>query len=202
LNVQHLQRTVEEGKLDQEMIEKISVTLIEQIDSLTAIANEFSDFAQMPRTKNERINLVSKLRNLVQLFDTSEKAEIRLDLGSHKKVYVTADKEQLMRVFINLVKNGIQSVPDTRKGVIDIRLEIVEESSARIEVKDNGKGIPVEIKDKLFQPNFTTKSGGMGMGLAISHNIVRSQGGRIWYDTVMDEGTTFFVELPLAVEKS
>lgn len=202
LNVQHLRRTVDEGKLDQEMANRISATLIEQIDSLTAIANEFSDFAQMPKTKNERINLVSKLRNLVQLFDTSSKTEIRLDPGPLKKVYVMADKEQLMRVFINLVKNGIQSVPDTRKGIIQIRLEIVEGTSARVIVKDNGKGIPIEIKDKLFQPNFTTKSGGMGMGLAISYNIVRSHGGRMWYDTVMDEGTTFFVELPLAVENS
>ena len=71
----------------------------------------------------------------------------------------------------------------------------------RVTFSDNGKGIPEEIKDKLFQPNFTTKSAGMGMGLAISYNIVRSLGGKIWYDTVLNKGTTFFVELPLMVEK-
>ena len=71
----------------------------------------------------------------------------------------------------------------------------------KVDISDNGKGIPEEIRDKLFQPNFTTKSGGMGMGLAITHNIIRSMGGRIWYDTVLHEGTTFHVELPESLEK-
>ncbi|MCK5137374.1 MAG: hypothetical protein KAR19_16440 [Bacteroidales bacterium] len=202
LNVQHLQRTLEVGKNDPEMVNRISATIIEQIDSLSAIANEFSDFAKMPKAKNEKINLVSKLKNLLQLFENSEKAQISLDLGNFKKVYVYADKEQLMRVFINLLKNGLQSIPDGSKGIIEIRLEVDASETARVTVKDNGKGIPAEIKDKLFHPNFTTKSAGMGMGLAISYNIVRSLGGRIWYDTVIDKGTTFCVELPLLVEKS
>ena len=105
------------------MVEKISATLVEQIDSLSAIANEFSDFAKMPKARNEKINLVSKLNNLLQLFEATGKARISLDLGDQKKVYVFADKEQLMRVFINLVKNGLQSIPDGRAGIIDIKLE-------------------------------------------------------------------------------
>ncbi len=199
LNVQHLQRTIGEGKDDPGMVERISATLIEQIDSLSAIANEFSDFAKIPRAKNARINLVTKLKNLLQLFETTEKAEISLDLGSLERVYVYADKEQLMRVFINLVKNGLQSIPDSRRGTISISLE-VEEQGAMVTIADNGKGIPEEIKDKLFRPNFTTKSAGMGMGLAISSNIIRSMGGKIWYETVLDRGTTFYLQLPLMVE--
>ncbi len=200
LNVQHLQRTVEEKKHDPEMIRRISVTLIEQIDSLTSIANEFSDFAKMPRAKNARINLVSKLKNLLQLFESSEKATISLDLGGHTNVPVYADKEQLLRIFINLVKNGLQSIPEGREGIIRIGLEVTADRHAVVTVSDNGKGIPEEIRSRLFQPNFTTKSGGMGMGLAISYNIVKSFGGRIWYDTEMEEGTTFYVELPLIDE--
>jgi signal transduction histidine kinase len=202
LNVQHLQRTIDAGKEDPEMVERISATLIEQIDSLSAIANEFSDFAKMPRAKNERINLVTKLKNLLQLYETTNKAEITLDLGNHKKVFVFADKEQLSRVFINLVRNSLQSIPETRKGKIRIRMEVTENEKARVMVSDNGKGIPEAIKDRLFQPNFTTKSGGMGMGLAISYNIIRSLGGTIWFDTALEKGTTFYVELPLLVEKS
>ncbi|MEN8228495.1 MAG: ATP-binding protein, partial [Bacteroidota bacterium] len=201
LNVQHLQRTIEEGKDDPEMVERISATIIEQIDSLSAIANEFSDFAKMPKARYAKINLVSKLKNLLQLFETTQRARISMELGSLKKVYVFADKEHLMRVFINLVKNGLQSIPEGREGIIDIKLE-VEDLTARVTISDNGKGIPEEIKDKLFQPNFTTKSAGMGMGLAISYNIVRSLGGRIWYETVLKKGTTFYVELPLFTEKS
>jgi two-component system nitrogen regulation sensor histidine kinase NtrY len=200
LNVQHLQRTVEEKKHDPEMIRKISATLIDQIDSLSSIANEFSDFAKMPRARNERINLVSILRNLLQLFEGSEKTTISLDLGKQKAVPVYADREQLQRIFINLLKNGLQSIPEGREGIIGIGLR-VSLRKATVTISDNGKGIPEEIRDSLFQPNFTTKSGGMGMGLAISYNIVKSFGGRIWYDTVMEKGTTFYVELPVMEDR-
>jgi signal transduction histidine kinase len=106
-----------------------------------------------------------------------------------------------MRVFINLVKNGLQSIPRNRKGIIRIGL-VVDDLSAVVSITDNGNGIPEDIRDKLFQPNFTTKSGGMGMGLAISSSIVRSLGGKIWYDTVHGKGTTFYVSLPLMVENT
>lgn len=202
LNVQHLQRTLEEGKNDPALVNRISATLIEQIDSLSAIANEFSDFAKMPRARNTRVNLVSKLKNLLQLFDATEKARITLDLGQLKRVDVFADSEQLMRVFINLIKNGMQSIPESREGLIQINLQENEDGMALVTIRDNGKGIPEAIRDKLFQPNFTTKSGGMGMGLAISYNIIRSLGGRIWYETILEVGTTFFIELPCSIEKS
>ena len=202
LNIQHLQRAVAEGKDDPEMVDRISATLIDQIDSLSAIAREFSDFAKMPRPKLTRINLVPKLSSLQQLFDSGDRAKIHIDLGTHQKVIVMADKEQLMRVFINLVKNGLQSIPEGREGLIRVGLETLKGHKVRITFTDNGKGIPEEIRDKLFQPNFTTKSGGMGMGLAITHNIIRSFGGSIWYETVLHEGTTFYVELPESIEKT
>jgi signal transduction histidine kinase len=201
LNVQHLQRAITEGKDDPEMVERISATLIDQIDSLSAIAREFSDFAKMPQPRHSRINLVPKLNSLQQLFESTDNARIHIDMGGHKKVYVMADKEQLMRVFINLVKNGLQSIPEGRDGAIRIELKKASPGKVKVTVSDNGKGIPEEIRDKLFQPNFTTKSGGMGMGLAITHNIIRSMGGRIWYDTVLHEGTVFHVELPESLEK-
>lgn len=201
LNVQHLQRTYTEGKDDPEMVERISSLLIEQIDSLSAIAREFSDFAKMPQARHTRINLVPKLSSLQQLFETTDNARIDIDMGGHKKAYVMADKEQLMRVFINLVKNGLQSIPEGRDGLIRIELKKDPPGKVHVSVSDNGKGIPEEIRDKLFQPNFTTKSGGMGMGLAITYNIIRSLGGQIWYDTVLHQGTTFHVELPESKEK-
>jgi signal transduction histidine kinase len=201
LNVQHLQRAFGEGVADPAMVERISSTLIEQIDSLSAIANEFSDFAKMPKASSSRLELVSKLQNLLQLFNATERAEIILEPVPRKEVFVFADKEQLMRVFINVVKNGLQSVPRNRKGVIRISLA-VEGQTAVVSITDNGNGIPEDIRDRLFQPNFTTKSGGMGMGLAISSSIVRSMGGKIWYDTVHGKGTTFYVSLPLMVDKT
>jgi signal transduction histidine kinase len=207
LNVQHLQRTMEKGEVDPPKVDRIAATLIEQIDSLSAIANEFSDFAKMPKAKSDRVNLVSKLYNLLQLFEASERAEIILDPGPLEEVYIFVDKEQLMRVFINLVKNGLQSIPRNRKGIIRITLAVDSQQSpedprALVTVSDNGKGIPEEIRDKLFRPNFTTKSAGMGMGLALSSSIVRSLGGKIWYETKDGEGTSFFVSLPMMLEDS
>jgi len=101
-------------------------------------------------------------------------------------------------VIINLVKNGIQSVPEGREKKILITLEEAPEQTAIVTVTDNGKGIAEEVRDKLFRPNFTTKSGGMGMGLAISANIVKSMGGNIWFRTRSGEGTSFFVKVPVA----
>jgi nitrogen fixation/metabolism regulation signal transduction histidine kinase len=201
LNVQHLQRAMAEGEVDAAMVERISATLVEQIDSLSAIANEFSDFAKMPKARNVPVDLVSMLHKLLQLFEASERTEIILDPGPGEEVYIYADKEQVMRVFINLVKNGLQSIPRSRRGLIRISLA-VKDQWAEVSISDNGKGIPEEIRDKLFQPNFTTKSAGMGMGLAISSNIVRSLGGKIWYETRPDKGTVFFVSLPLITDKT
>jgi two-component system, NtrC family, nitrogen regulation sensor histidine kinase NtrY len=198
LNVQHMQRMIrQEGADVTAQVEKVSQSIIEQIDSLTFIANEFSDFAKMPKARNRKINLVLKLRNVVNLFENSEGFKIDLDLGGLTEVLTYGDPEQFQRMIINLVKNGIQAIPDDKEKRVSIAMERTPGETVQIAVKDNGRGIPESIKDKMFHPNFTTKSGGMGMGLAISANIIKSMGGEIWYTTVAGKGTTFFVKLPM-----
>ncbi|MEX0987388.1 MAG: ATP-binding protein [Bacteroidales bacterium] len=198
LSVQHMQRMImEEGENIAERVERVSQTLIEQIDSLTSIANEFSDFAKMPRARNRKINLVIKLRNVVNLFENSKGFFVDLDLKGHTEVMAFGDPEQFQRVIINLVKNGMQSVPEEREKKMAISMEMETAQFALIKVSDNGKGIPESVQDKLFQPNFTTKSSGMGMGLAITANIVKSMGGSIWFETESGKGTTFFVKIPV-----
>jgi two-component system nitrogen regulation sensor histidine kinase NtrY len=198
LNVQHMQRMIEEDEGDiRERITRVSETLVEQIDLLSSIANEFSDFARMPRATYKKINIVKKLYNVTDLFENSEGVHIELDTGGLKEIRTYGDPEQFQRVIINLVKNGIQSVPEGRKKKILITLEKAPEQTAIVTVTDNGKGVPEEIQDKLFSPNFTTKSGGMGMGLAISSNIVKSMNGNIWYRTRAGEGTSFYVKVPV-----
>jgi signal transduction histidine kinase len=198
LNVQHMQRMIKQEGVDvAAQVEKVSQSIIEQIDSLTFIANEFSDFAKMPKARNRKINLVLKLRNVVNLFENSEGFRIDLNLGGLTEVYTYGDPEQFQRMIINLVKNGIQAIPDEREKKVSILMEKADEEFVQIAVKDNGKGISGSIQEKMFHPNFTTKSGGMGMGLAISANIIKSMGGEIWYTTGEGEGTTFFVKLPV-----
>ncbi len=179
-----------------ERLKKVSETLIEQIDTLSAIASEFSAFAKMPKAHNEKVDLVSKLQTVVQLFDNEEKTKISLETHNQKEVMILADKEQLSRVFINVIKNGIQSVPEGISAEIYVELTTYG-NNAKVTIEDNGSGIPESKKDKLFKPSFTTKTKGMGMGLAIVKNIVNNANGEIWFESEENKGTKFFIEFPL-----
>lgn len=196
LSVQHLQRAwTDKNEKFENYLDRISKTLIDEIDNLSAIATEFSNFAKMPRAINEPLDLVTKINNVVNLF-SDDNVIFHVNLNDNHAVQIFADKEQISRVFINLFKNAIQSVEKNTTPVIDITL-ITSDTWNEVRVKDNGKGIPEEMHDKLFRPNFTTKTSGMGLGLAIVKSIVEGAGGNITYETEVDKGTTFIVRLPV-----
>jgi signal transduction histidine kinase len=196
LSVQHLERAWKDSPAEFEKnLKKITSTLVEQIDELSAIATEFSNFAQMPRAISVKLELKERISDIAGLFSKTEGIQFKT-LFTDQETCIFADKEQISRVFINLIKNAIQAVPNGRKGIVDIQLE-TEDGFAVVRVKDNGVGIPEELGDKLFQPNFTTRSGGMGMGLAIVKSIIENANGEIGYETVKGKGTTFIVKLPL-----
>ncbi len=200
LSVQHLLRSWKDGKEKYgEYINKVTNTLIEQIDNLSAIAGEFSSFAKMPKAKNQKIDLIQKIKNATGLFANTKNIDIKTNFHNNKNVFVFADKEQISRVFINLLKNAIQSIPEDNSGKIEIDL-VTNKDIACVKIKDNGKGIPDELKDKLFMPNFTTKTSGMGLGLAIVKNIVENCNGKIDFETEPGKGTTFIIELPVYKE--
>lgn len=178
----------------QQMIGRVTKSIIEQIDGLAYIASEFSNFAKMPTAQNEPLQLNRVIRSVYELF-TQEDVEVKLDLPQEEHI-VFADKNQLVRVLNNLVKNAIQAIPDERRGRVLISLRR-EGEQAVIRVSDNGCGIPEERGAHVFVPNFTTKSSGTGLGLAMCKNIVESTGGRIYFESEIDEGTVFFVELPI-----
>jgi len=196
LSVQHMERLINDKSPNlEEKIKKLSKTLVEQIETLSTIANEFSNFAKMPKANNEKIYIKSILQNAIHLFKNSENAEFIFNSDVQETTSVFADKEQLVRVFNNLIKNAIQAIPEDRKAVIEIDLK-KENATILIRIKDNGSGISDDIMDRIFAPNFTTKSTGMGLGLAMVKNIVESCNGKIWFETTKDKGTTFFVSLP------
>lgn len=199
LIIQHIQRSLKDEENREQQLEKLSVILLEQIDNLSNIATEFSNFAKMPVARNEKLDLVSVILDVTKLFDKTENVDFSLNTGARKEYYIWADKEQISRVFINLFKNSIQSIQEGKRGLVEISLMIKNERLV-VDVRDNGKGIPEEIRDRLFQPNFTTKTSGMGMGLAISKNIITSAGGEIRYSTVLKKGTVFVIEFPLLIE--
>ncbi|MBV5281327.1 MAG: HAMP domain-containing protein [Paludibacter sp.] len=198
LTIQQLQRT---KKLNDERFDdyfaKSTVMLIEQIDNLSRIAGTFSNFARMPEANFERVDIAAKIRSVVQLFANNyEHVNIEYQ-GSENGVFVYADPEQLVQVFNNLLKNAIQAIPSERDGDIQTRL-IQTDTNILIEVTDNGMGIAHEAHDKLFVPNFTTKTTGMGLGLAIAKNIIELSNGTISFTSKINLGTTFTVTLPKA----
>ncbi len=198
LSIQYLIRVAQsDPDRVKEMLPRVSQTLVEQIEGLARIATEFSNFAKMPQAKNSHFRLNDVVRSVYHLFTEVPQDDLHIDLhATEEELEVFADRENLMRVLNNLVKNAIQAIPDTRKGHLQIKLLRIGKK-AQISVKDNGTGISEELQEKVFYPNFTTKNSGMGLGLAISKNIIDAAGGRIYFETEYGKGTTFFIELPL-----
>jgi two-component system nitrogen regulation sensor histidine kinase NtrY len=201
LRVQHLQMSYDKDDPEwEDRLSKFTAMLIEQIDTLSNIANEFSNFAKMPKANFEKVDLVHALRSTKELYQDTDDVEISYESDLPGEQVVMADKEQLIRVFNNLVKNAIQAIPDTQEGKILLSLEYTDRQYIVI-VKDNGTGIDDEKYDKIFVPNFTTKSTGMGLGLAMVKNIVENCGGKVWFESKVDVGSSFFVALPAYSEE-
>lgn len=199
LSIQHLQRAYEQNAPNlKELTAKVSTTLIEQIENLSQIANEFSNFAKMPRPEIEQVNVNDVLQSACNLLQESEAVAVHLHDNAERSV-VAADKNQLLSVFNNLILNAIQSIPEDRIGNVNVITENAD-GELVISVSDNGIGISGEEGKKVFIPNFTTKSSGTGLGLAISKNIVESFGGTIHFISEKNVGTTFFVRLPVPAE--
>jgi two-component system nitrogen regulation sensor histidine kinase NtrY len=191
LNLQYLQKVVNEGGEDFEgKFKKVSGSMIEQIDTLAHIANEFSNFAKMPKVNLEKVNLAEVIRSSIVLFK-NEQTQITF-LSDVDSPIVSADKNQCLRVFNNIIKNAVQSFPEDRTGKIEIHVSMQNEVIL-VSVKDNGSGIPESMKAKIFVPNFTTKSTGTGLGLAMVKNIITAFGGEIWFESDENTGTTFYL---------
>ena len=200
LNIQHLERSIERtGTVDVEQIKKLAANLIEQIDALSNIANAFSNFAQMPQANMEKIDLAQLLINATNLYDNFDNVHFINQIPAIEESQVLADRKQLLRVFNNLIKNAVQAVDSKEKGVVEILLKR-DTDGFLVRVKDNGSGIKKEDLTKIFVPNFTTKSRGMGLGLAMSKNIVEYSQGRIWFESTEGIGSAFYVWLPQVLE--
>ncbi|MES2731503.1 MAG: ATP-binding protein [Bacteroidota bacterium] len=198
LTLQHLQRTLQVDDLHiQNKTERAFGTLLEQIDNLSDIATSFSAFAKMPMPKNEVFEITSVLKSAADLYNNDEDVMLDLDIPD-QKLFVIGDRQLMGGILTNLIINGIQSVPTNRTPHVIVRLSESADTRVSIEVKDNGMGIHESIQPKIFLPNFSTKYTGSGIGLALAKRGVEHAGGRIWFETEEEVGTSFFIELPLA----
>lgn len=200
LSIQYLQKAWDERAPDWEQrLKRFTETIIQQIDNLSVIASEFSDFAKMPQTYLEKIDLKEVVANALGLFSEFRHIEFIADQVPEAPCYVYADRKQMLRVFNNLIKNSVQAIPVDKRGKIEIEIRL-ENDTYLSRVTDNGIGIPQDLARRIFSPSFTTKTGGMGMGLAIVKSIIINTGGEIWFESEEGIGTTFYIRLPVCQE--
>jgi signal transduction histidine kinase len=205
LSIQHLQRAFAEQTDDdpgrfKRLFQRITATLSEQIDALANIANEFSTFARMPKRHPEFLDANTILGEAISLLQTQQGAAIEF-APEEEPLVVLADHDELRRVYINVLKNASEAAGNRGRVVVRTRSDVDEASGTRVlvsEIVDNGPGIPAELRDRIFEPNFSTKTSGMGLGLAIARKSVEDMQGEIGFVTNPGRGTTFWIRLPLA----
>ena len=196
LSLQYLQKAIGNNSGNvKELTANVAQTLVEQIDHLTHIAGEFSQFANIGNPHNEEFELNDVIKMVTQLHSINDRLRLTWD-PVQRPVYIYADRTQINRLFTNLIQNAIQAVPEGKIVEINIDEELLD-NKVLVKVRDNGMGIAEELQAKIFTPNFTTKTSGTGLGLAMSKGIVEQAKGRIWFETITGQGTTFFVELPV-----
>ena len=197
LSIQYLQKAIHQNQDNvKELSANVANTLVEQIDHLSKIAADFSQFANIGNTHTEVFDLHSVIASLKELFQSNSEVEITW-LPVQGSVMVNADKTQMNRLFTNLLTNAVQACVQNGQCKILIN-EKRESNTIIISIKDNGEGIAEETREKIFVPNFTTKSSGTGLGLAMCKGIVEQAKGEIWFETEMGKGSTFYVALPVA----
>ncbi len=175
-------------------LKEYSKTLIQQIDTMSNIAGAFSNFAEMPAQQNETLNVVKIVKLGLDIFNESYIHFI----ADEEEIIAKLDRTQLIRVLTNLVKNAIQAVPEVESPRILVTVSS-EDNFVKISVADNGIGIKDEFKEKIFEPKFTTKSSGMGLGLGMVKTIVETYNGSIDLTSQPGKGTVFTVKFPRIV---
>ena len=193
LTVQSFQKNsgLKKGEEQKDKLNDFCDTLIEQIDTMSNVATSFSDFATLPKTQLEKTDIVEATKKVVEIF---EQNNISLETSS-ENIFIKLDKEQWIRVMTNLIKNSIQAIPHDREPIIHVK---ITESlkTVKVIVSDNGLGVSKNNRDKIFEPKFTTKSDGMGLGLGIVRSIINSHRGKISYKSKSKKGTDFKISLP------
>jgi signal transduction histidine kinase len=203
LNVQQLLKSWKDDSSDfKDKLDLFAKNQIEYIDNLSLIATAFSSFAKMPGANPADIDLIEQIKTTLELFRNTGNVTFEVKWPNEKKVFIHADKEQINGIFSNLIKNSIQAIPQDRDGIIKVELKVTGDK-VLVSVSDNGSGIPENLKNRMFTPNFTTKSSGTGLGLSIAKRYAEGANGRIWFESQAGRGATFFIEFPLkyTVEK-
>ncbi|MBK7761942.1 MAG: ATP-binding protein [Bacteroidetes bacterium] len=199
LSLQMLERAIKNNASNvDEIAVKVTKTLVEQIDNLTLIATNFSNFAKLPISKNEVFALNELLYSVTGMYHDDQHNEFVFVIPEYE-INILADKSQIIRVVTNIIQNAIQAIPEERKGRISLMVSKIKNNHVRLAISDNGEGISNDKAKNLFQPYFTTKTSGTGLGLAMCKDIIEASGGRISFESTIEVGTTFYIDLPMYI---
>lgn len=192
LTLQQLQRSLQSETNTIEKTEKAVSSLLSQVETLNEIASSFSTFAKMPEPVMQRLELVSLVRRIVLLHSQSGMLSFSTTL---REIFIQGDEQLLGRTFSNLILNAFQSGRPGHQQQLKIFLDI-KDGKVLLRFQDSGKGIEPHVAERIFLSHFSTKKSGSGLGLAIAKQAIEQMHGKIWFDTVVGQGTTFFIELP------
>lgn len=196
LSIQYLQKAINNNSPNvKQLTSNVANTLVEQIDHLSKIAADFSRFANIGNKSVELFDLHQVLSSLIDLYRPNPKVVLIWN-KANQQLLMSADRTHMNRLFTNLLTNAVDACEQKEKCFIKISEEIRDEH-VLVRIEDNGEGIQDEMYSKIFVPNFTTKTSGTGLGLAMCKSIVEQANGTIWFETEVGKGTTFFVQLPL-----
>lgn len=192
LNIQNFERKFDPEDPDiREKVKQLSSTMIEQIDLVAKVSSAFSQFAQLPEKVNETFNLNKQVHSILRIFNND-----RIFVHANKEnIMIHMDKIYLNRIITNLVTNAKQALEDTKDPIINIDIELIQKK-IMISVEDNGIGIPSEMQERIFEPNFTSKNSGMGLGLTMVRKMVEDYGGTITVKSEIGKGSKFTISLP------
>ena len=194
LSVQHLKRAINiKSKEEKLKLEEFEAKMIQQINLLSEIANEFSNYAELPKAKMIKIDLIEVVKKTINLFNHNERVNLKLNYIEKENYELTGDINQLTRVFTNLINNSIQAID--KNGHIEITVKS-KKTDLEIHIIDDGNGIPKELKQQIFEPQFTTKSNGKGLGLAMVAQILQNHNGDITLIDSQGKGAYFKLTLP------
>ena len=192
LTIQNFERKFnpEDPKIE-EKVKNLSRTIVDQIDLIATVATAFSQFAQLPAKHNEVFNLVEEVDSIIRIFNDES-----IFVHANKAVIdVNMDKIYLNRIITNLVTNARQAQSDERKLLVNVDIEQINKRITLI-VEDNGIGIPEDMYDRIFEPNFTSKNSGMGLGLTMVRKMVEDYEGSISVTSEVNKGTKFIISMP------
>ncbi len=192
LTIQNFDRKFDPEDPDiKEKVKKMSESMVSQIDLISKVATAFSQFAQLPEKNDEEFDLKIELDNILRIFNDD-----KIFVHANKdKIMIKMDKVYLNRIITNLVKNALQATEDESKALINVDVEQVNKR-INIHVEDNGNGIPMEMQSRIFEPNFTSKNTGMGLGLTMVRKMIEEYQGTITFKSEEGKGTTFYISLP------